>query len=100
VLSVKRKILKQDTTCTQASKITKVEKNKENLVRNEDFIKIERIKRIMGDEKEIAYIRKAHEKKLSVMKENFYEELHILEIRTAIAKAELAELQLQKEKEK
>lgn len=33
------------------------------------------------------------------MKEEFYAKLHTLEIRAALAKVELAELQLQKEKE-
>ncbi|CAL1687751.1 unnamed protein product [Lasius platythorax] len=99
--SVKRKkILKEGTTCMQARKITKVGKNRENLVSDEDFVKIERIKRIMEEEKEIADIRIAHEKTMAVMKENFHKELHTLEIRAAAAKAELAELYLQKEKEK
>lgn len=53
----------------------------------------------MEDEKEMAEIRKIHEKKIIEMKENYYKELYNIEIRAAIAKAELAELQLEKEKE-
>lgn len=63
---------------------------------NEDDIKIQRIKYIMDQEKEMADIRKANEEKLGMMKE----ELHALEMRAALAKAELAELQLQNEKER
>lgn len=84
----------------QARKITKVEKKGENLVTDENSIKIQRVKQIMEEEKEIADIRIAHEKRMVVMKENFHKELHTLEIRAAAAKAELAELYLQKEKGK
>lgn len=50
----------------------------------------------MDQEKEMADIREANEEKLGMMKE----ELHALEKRAALAKAELAELQLQNEKER
>lgn len=73
----------------------------------EDTVKIERIKRIMEQEKDVADMRLAHEKKITAMQENFEKEnllmrkeLHALEIRAATAKAQLVELHLQREKEK
>lgn len=63
---------------------------------NEDDIKIERIKCIIEQEKEMAHIRKVYEENLIIMKE----ELHALEMRAALAKAELAELQLRNEKKR
>lgn len=75
------------------------EKNTGTFV-TEDDIKIERIKHIIEQEKEMVAIRKTHEERITKEKEEFYTKLHALEIRAAIAKAELAELQLQKEKTK
>lgn len=82
----------------RASKLMKAKRTMHTFV-NEDDIKLERIKRIMEQEKEMADIRKVHEEKVIAMKEEFYTKLHTLEIRAAHAKAELAELQLQQEKE-
>lgn len=87
-----------DTDATRAVKLIKEKRTIHN-VASEDDIKIERIKRIMEQEKEMADIRKVHEEKVLTMKEEFYTKLHTLEIRAARAKAEIAELQLQKEKE-
>ncbi|XP_011858188.1 PREDICTED: uncharacterized protein LOC105555758 [Vollenhovia emeryi] len=88
----------------EANNTNKIQKGMENTIEtsvyNENTIKIERIKQIMGQEKEVAEIQKAHEEKMAAMKEDFHKEIHALEIRAATAKAELAELQLKKEKEK
>ncbi|XP_024868139.1 uncharacterized protein LOC112452252 [Temnothorax curvispinosus] len=90
-----------DTVCKRNTKMTKVETNiTETSLNNESTVKIERIKQIIEQEKEVAEIQKAHEKRMAVLKENFHNKIHALEIRTATAKAELAELQLRKEKEK
>ena len=91
VFSVNRKkTLKEDT---MQAKRTKIGRNKiENVASDEDCIKIKRIKQIMEEEKTVADIKKVHEERMATMKENFYKELHALEIRAAIAKAELAEL--------
>jgi len=72
----------------------------ENLNNDENALKIERIKRVMEEEKEMADLRKTHENRMILMKENFQKDLYALEIRAATARTELAELQLQKEKEK
>ncbi|XP_018393229.1 PREDICTED: uncharacterized protein LOC108772205, partial [Cyphomyrmex costatus] len=88
----------RDTDDIRAPKLMKEKKTRHTLV-SEDDIKMERIKHIMEQEKEIADMRKVHEEKLNKMKEEFHIELYSLEIRTARAKSELAELQLQKEKE-
>jgi len=80
--------------------IRKYEEMSENLNNDENALKIERIKRIMEEEEEMANLRKTHENRMILMKENFQKDLYALEIRAATAKAELVELQLQKEKEK
>jgi len=72
----------------------------ENLNNDENVLKIERIKRVMEEEKEMADLRKTHENRMILMKENFQKDLYALEIRAATARTELAELQLKKEKEK
>jgi len=72
----------------------------ENLNNDENALKIERIKRIMEEEEEMANLQKTHKNRMILMKENFQKDLYALEIRAATAKAELVELQLQKEKEK
>lgn len=84
-----------NTTGMPAPKLMKGKRTIHTLA-NEDDIKIERIKYIMEQEKKIADIREINEKKLFKMKE----ELHALEIRAALAKAEFAELQLRNEKER
>lgn len=79
----------------------RVRRNINNSFGNEeDITKMERIQRIMEQETNMADIRIAHEKRITAMKEDSQRELHKLEIRAATAKAELAELQLEKEKEK
>lgn len=84
-----------------ATNIKRIKKNiTESFVPQEDTIKFERIKQIMEQEKNMAAVRIAHEKRIIAMKENLQEELNTLEIRIATAKAELAELQLEREKEK
>ncbi|XP_077270878.1 uncharacterized protein LOC143902059 isoform X2 [Temnothorax americanus] len=94
-LSRKRKD-KWDIAGTQASKLMKEKKSTHTFTSEED-IKIKRIQHIIDHEEEIAKIRKAHEEKVTKMKQ----ELHTLvEVRAALAKAELAELQLRKEKER
>jgi len=80
--------------------IKKYEEMSENLNNDENALKIERIKRVIEDEQEMANLRKTHENRMILMKENFQKDLYALEIRAATAKAELAEFQLQKEKEK
>ncbi|KMQ91895.1 hypothetical protein RF55_8187 [Lasius niger] len=92
--SIKRKE-NWDMTGMRTPKLMKEKKNVHTFT-NEDDIKIQRIKYIMDQEKEMADIQKANEEKLDMMKE----ELHALEMRAALAKAELAELQLQNEKER
>jgi len=72
----------------------------ENLNNDENALKIERIKRVMKKKKEMANLRKTHENRMILMKENFQKNLYALEIRAATARAELAELQLQKKKKK
>ncbi|XP_025156081.1 uncharacterized protein LOC112588928 [Harpegnathos saltator] len=91
---------KLDFAYTRPVKIVKGKRNiKENFVSEEDTIKIKRIKQIIEQEKDISDIKKFHEKRIATMKENLQTELFALQIREAIAKAELAELQLQREKE-
>ncbi|XP_025161981.1 uncharacterized protein LOC105181348 isoform X1 [Harpegnathos saltator] len=91
---------KLDFACTRPVKIAKGKRNiKENFVSEEDTVKIKRIKQIIEQEKDISDIKKFHEKRIATMKENLQTELFTLQIREATAKAELAELQLQKEKE-
>lgn len=90
-----------DTVGKRNTKMTKVETNiTETSFNNESTVKIERIKQIIEQEKEVAEIQKTHEKRMVVLKEDFHNKIHALEIRAATAKAELAELQLRKEKEK
>ncbi|XP_025158063.1 uncharacterized protein LOC112589350 isoform X2 [Harpegnathos saltator] len=91
---------KLDFACTRPVKIAKGKRNiKENFVSEEDTVKIKRIKQIIEQEKDISDIKKFHEKRIATMKENLQTELFALQIREATAKAELAELQLQREKE-
>ncbi|KYM95698.1 hypothetical protein ALC62_13656 [Cyphomyrmex costatus] len=90
-----------DNIYSQTTKPVKIRRNtSESLDNDENAVKIERIKRVMEDEKEMANVRKSHENRMIMMKENFQKELYALDIRAATAKAELAELQLQKEQEK
>ncbi|XP_025161640.1 uncharacterized protein LOC105181347 isoform X2 [Harpegnathos saltator] len=91
---------KLDFACTRPVKIAKGKRNiKENFVSEEDTVKIKRIKQIIEQEKDISDIKKFHEKRIATMKENLQTELFALQIREATAKAELTELQLQREKE-
>lgn len=72
--------------------MTKVEKNNiETSFDNENIVKIERLKQIIEQEKEVAEIKKCHEKRMAAIKD-FQEKIHTLEIRAATAKAEMAEL--------
>lgn len=64
------------TDDTRASKLMKAKRTMHTFV-NEDDIKLERIKRIMEQEKEMADIRKVHEEKVIAMKEEFYTKLHM-----------------------
>lgn len=73
-----------DMSGMQTSKLMK-EKKTVHTFTNEDDIKIQRIKYIIDQEKEMADVRKANEEKFSKMKE----ELHAVEMRAALAKLNL-----------
>ncbi|EFN77896.1 hypothetical protein EAI_00579 [Harpegnathos saltator] len=73
---------------------------KRKFVETEDTLKIKRIKQIIDQEHQLAEMKLRHEKIMYAMKETHLKEINKLELRASVAKAELAELLLEKEKER
>lgn len=70
--------------------------NKENI--DENILKIERIKHIIEQEQQIAHLKRQHQETIQKLEINHLKEKYALEIRAAIAAAELSELLLKEKK--
>lgn len=67
-------------------------------IETEDEMKILRIKSIIQREQQLASVKLHHEERMAVIKEEHLKKINQLEIRATLAKVELAELLLKKEK--
>lgn len=74
-------------------------KKKPKFIETEDELKIEKIKNILKQEQQLAEAKLRHEEAMAVIKQNYIKEINKLELRTSLAKIELAELILKKEKQ-
>lgn len=62
-------------------------------------LKVERLKNIIKQEQELAKVKLQHEKAIAALKENHLQAINKLQFRESLAKTELAELLLSKEKD-
>ncbi|XP_067212205.1 myb/SANT-like DNA-binding domain-containing protein 3 [Linepithema humile] len=83
---------------TDTSKAAKKRKFTER--ETEEEVKIQRIKFIIEQEQQLAEVKLRHEERMAAIRETHLKENNTLEIRANSAKAELAELQLKKEKDR
>lgn len=72
---------------------------KRKFIETEDEVKIKRIKNIMEQEQRLAEAKLKYEETMAIIKENHLKESNKLELKTLLAKAELAELVLKREKD-
>ncbi|XP_072764481.1 uncharacterized protein [Anoplolepis gracilipes] len=72
---------------------------KQKLVETEDDLKNLRIKNIIEQERQLAEVKLQHEKTMTILKEMHLREINKLELRIYLAKAKLAEVLLEKEKD-
>ncbi|XP_071653648.1 uncharacterized protein [Temnothorax longispinosus] len=72
---------------------------KRKFTETEDEVKIIRIKNIIEQERQMAEAKLRHEETMATIKETHLKEMNKVELRTSLAKAELAEILLKKEKD-
>ncbi|XP_071577175.1 uncharacterized protein [Temnothorax nylanderi] len=72
---------------------------KRKFTETEDEVKITRIKNIIEQERQLAEAKLRHEETMATIKETHLKEMNKVELRTSLAKAELAEILLKKEKD-